>query len=62
VHRAAGVFDDQEREQLLADRPTEERSRPSWSVVWALPRDRTTSLPGLCRRLRLRRRRCRCLR
>jgi hypothetical protein len=22
---------------LLADRPTEERARPSWSVVWALP-------------------------
>jgi hypothetical protein len=38
VHRSAGVFDDQEREALLADRPTEERSRPSWSVVWALPR------------------------
>ena len=47
IHRAAGVFDDQERETLLADRPTEERSRPSWSVVWALPRDRTTALPGV---------------
>ncbi|MGY4772413.1 sacsin N-terminal ATP-binding-like domain-containing protein [Kribbella sp. CWNU-51] len=38
IHRADGVFDDREREALLADRPTEERSRPSWSVVWALPR------------------------
>ncbi|MEU4291387.1 hypothetical protein AB0E63_24430 [Kribbella sp. NPDC026596] len=47
VHRAAGVFDEQERERLLADRPTEERTRPSWSVVWAIPRDHTTELPGV---------------
>ncbi|MEV5965489.1 hypothetical protein AB0L70_27215 [Kribbella sp. NPDC051952] len=47
IHRAAGTFDAEEREQLLADRPTEERSRPSWSVVWALPRDLTTQLPGV---------------
>ncbi|MEV4262929.1 hypothetical protein [Kribbella sp. NPDC049584] len=39
IHRAGGVFDTAEREQLLADRPTEERSRPNWSVVWALPRN-----------------------
>ncbi|TDW21668.1 hypothetical protein [Kribbella kalugense] len=38
IQRASGVFDAAEREQLLADRPTEERSRPNWSVVWALPR------------------------
>lgn len=38
IHRAAGVFDDLERETLLADRPVEERSRPNWSVLWALPR------------------------
>ncbi|WP_432876177.1 sacsin N-terminal ATP-binding-like domain-containing protein [Kribbella sp. CA-245084] len=38
IHRTGGVFDTAEREQLLADRPTEERSRPSWSVTWALPR------------------------
>jgi hypothetical protein len=47
VHRASGVFDDHEREQLLADRPTEERGRPSWSVVWALPRDPITALPAV---------------
>lgn len=47
IHRAAGTFDADEREQLLADRPTEERSRPSWSVVWALPRDHATPLPGV---------------
>ncbi|GAA1125169.1 hypothetical protein GCM10009630_23810 [Kribbella jejuensis] len=42
VHRTGGVFTPAEREQLLADRPTEERTRPAWSVVWALPRiDRT---------------------
>ncbi|MFD3401043.1 sacsin N-terminal ATP-binding-like domain-containing protein [Kribbella sp. NPDC058693] len=38
IHRAAGTFTTAERDQLLADRPTEERSRPNWSVVWALPR------------------------
>ncbi|WUJ70642.1 hypothetical protein OG809_36770 [Kribbella soli] len=37
IHRTTGTFDAAEREQLLADRPTEERSRPTWSVVWALP-------------------------
>ncbi|MDX2969496.1 hypothetical protein [Kribbella solani] len=38
IHRSAGVLDAAEREELLADRPTEERARPTWSVVWALPR------------------------
>ncbi|WP_327635647.1 hypothetical protein OHB24_37395 [Kribbella sp. NBC_00482] len=38
IHRAAGTFTTAEREHLLADRPTEERTRPTWSVVWALPR------------------------
>ncbi|MEU4605803.1 hypothetical protein AB0F43_22695 [Kribbella sp. NPDC023972] len=47
VHRVAGVFDDHEREQLLADRPTEERTRPQWSVLWALPRDEAVELPGV---------------
>ncbi|MFG1820195.1 sacsin N-terminal ATP-binding-like domain-containing protein [Kribbella sp. NPDC049174] len=47
VHRVAGVFDEQERQQLLADRPTEERSRPQWSVLWALPRDEAVALPGV---------------
>lgn len=30
---------------VLADRPTEERARPGWSVAWAVPRDRTASVP-----------------
>ncbi|MFI5694371.1 sacsin N-terminal ATP-binding-like domain-containing protein [Kribbella sp. NPDC051586] len=47
IHRAGGVFDTAEREQLLADRPSEERTRPTWSVVWALPRNPTTDVPGV---------------
>ena len=43
IHRTAGTLDP----ALLADRPTEERSRPSWSVVWALPRGPLTELPGV---------------
>ncbi|MET9312253.1 hypothetical protein ABZX12_10525 [Kribbella sp. NPDC003505] len=43
VHRTAGTLDP----ALLADRPTEERSRPNWSVVWALPREPLTELPGI---------------
>ncbi|MEU0090786.1 hypothetical protein [Kribbella sp. NPDC006257] len=39
VVRAGGTFDENDRERLLADRPTEERWRPHWSVLWALPRD-----------------------
>lgn len=39
VHRAGGTFTAREREELLADRPTEERSRPYWSVLWALPKE-----------------------
>ncbi|MFG1622271.1 sacsin N-terminal ATP-binding-like domain-containing protein [Kribbella sp. NPDC049227] len=46
VGRAAGVFDDRERQELLADRPIEERARPTWSVLWALPRDQV-ELPGV---------------
>ncbi|TCC08110.1 sacsin N-terminal ATP-binding-like domain-containing protein [Kribbella soli] len=45
IHRAAGTFTTVEREHLLADRPTEERTRPTWSVVWALPRSPLTELP-----------------
>lgn len=47
VHRAGGVFGESERDQLFADRPTEERSRPQWSVVWALPRDVAAEVPGV---------------
>ncbi|WP_328325037.1 hypothetical protein OHA70_34805 [Kribbella sp. NBC_00382] len=38
VQRASGVLDENDRERLLADRPTEERTRPHWSILWALPR------------------------
>ena len=41
VLRRTGGFDP----ALLADRPTEERRRTSWSVTWALPDD-ARSLPG----------------
>lgn len=45
VHRTGGAFPVAERESLLADRPTEERARPFWSVLWALPRDPEVELP-----------------
>lgn len=45
VQRASGVLDESDRERLLADRPTEERSRPYWSILWALPR--IDELPGV---------------
>ncbi|GAB3954810.1 hypothetical protein GCM10029976_097920 [Kribbella albertanoniae] len=47
IHRTAGTFDAEERERLLADRPIEERSRPYYSVLWALPRDPGTVLPNV---------------
>lgn len=47
VQRAAGTFDSNQREQLLADRPTEERARPYWSIVWALPRDPDQQVPAI---------------
>lgn len=37
VCRADGEFGPGERARLLADRPTEERTRPYWSVLWAVP-------------------------
>jgi len=45
VVRAGGTFDENDRERLLADRPTEERWRPHWSVLWALPRDPLAAVP-----------------
>ncbi len=30
---------------VLADRPTEERSRPGWSLTWAVPREVSTPVP-----------------
>ncbi|WP_193432155.1 sacsin N-terminal ATP-binding-like domain-containing protein [Kribbella sp. ALI-6-A] len=45
VRRAAGVLDENARERLLADRPVEERSRPYWSVLWALPRSADAAVP-----------------
>ena len=51
IHRTAGVFDDQERENSSPTAPYEERSRPNWSVLWALPRHEvggeTAGLPGV---------------
>ncbi|MGW1342430.1 sacsin N-terminal ATP-binding-like domain-containing protein [Kribbella sp. NPDC002412] len=47
IHRVAGIFTEPEREQLLADRPTEERTRPRWSILWALPADEAVELPGV---------------
>jgi hypothetical protein len=47
VQRAAGTFDGTDRERLLADRPTEERARPYWSVLWAIPRDSETAVPDI---------------
>ncbi|MEV6415319.1 hypothetical protein [Kribbella sp. NPDC051718] len=46
VQRASGVLDESDRERLLADRPTEERSRPYWSILWALPRSAAAESPG----------------
>lgn len=37
-YRCAGTWIREERARLLADRPTEERDRPFWSVLWALPK------------------------
>ncbi len=39
--RAGGTWTGAERGMLLADRPTEERDRPYWSVLWAVRRDAT---------------------
>lgn len=47
VQRAGGSFDENDRERLLADRPTEERWRPRWSVLWALPRDPLGEVPSV---------------
>lgn len=33
--------------ELLADRPTEERSRTGWNITWALPRDPATTVPAV---------------
>lgn len=30
---------------VMADRPTEERARPGWSLAWAVPRDGATPVP-----------------
>ena len=48
AHRAGGTWTPDERATLLADRPTEERYRPFWSVLWALPRtDSGSRVPGV---------------
>lgn len=43
VLRRAGKHDP----AALADRPTEERHRPGWSLTWALPAAGTAALPGV---------------
>ncbi|HZI97895.1 MAG TPA: hypothetical protein VFD41_10275 [Actinomycetales bacterium] len=43
VRRAAGAHTDAD----LADRPTEERRRPAWSVTWAVPRREGADVPGV---------------
>ncbi len=45
VRRRDGIFAAAEVAQLFADRPTEERARPAWSVLWALPRDPQADVP-----------------
>lgn len=43
VLRCAGEHDP----AALADRPTEERHRPGWSLTWALPATGAAALPGV---------------
>ncbi|MEV7007377.1 hypothetical protein [Streptosporangium sp. NPDC051022] len=45
VVSASGRFTPEEVTELFADRPTEERGRPYWSVRWAVPVDEAAS-PG----------------
>lgn len=44
-YRCGGTWTAEERARLLADRPTEERDRPFWSVLWALPKVSTDAEP-----------------
>ncbi|HEX8496801.1 MAG TPA: hypothetical protein VF661_06365, partial [Actinomycetales bacterium] len=46
VLRRSGTFTDAEQAELLADRPTEERRRRGWQVLWALPRDAGVDVPA----------------
>ncbi|GAB3405939.1 sacsin N-terminal ATP-binding-like domain-containing protein [Flindersiella endophytica] len=46
VHRAAGIWTDAERGRLLADRPTEERARLGWSMLWAAPLESGAAMPA----------------
>ncbi len=47
VHRRSGVWTAQEAQDLLADRPTEERRRRGWQVLWAIPRSPGTPVPAV---------------
>src|SRR5690606_21618737 len=47
TRRAGGRWAPDERTALLGDRPTEERNRPSWSVIWSIPRSPDVSPPGV---------------
>src|SRR5690606_25134474 len=46
VRGAKGRWTPAERDTLLADRPTEERARATWSVLWAIPRSREVTVHG----------------
>jgi hypothetical protein len=45
--RSGGTWTPAETLALLADRPTEERDRPYWSILWALPRDHDSGEIGM---------------
>lgn len=47
TRRVDGTWNRAERESLLADRPTEERDRPSYSVIWAVPRSAEVEVPAV---------------
>jgi hypothetical protein len=47
VLERCGRWTPDERERLLADRPTEERRQTGWRVLWALPRDAVEDRPSV---------------
>lgn len=46
VVRRSGQWSEEDRAQLLADRPTEERRQHGWQVLWALPRNSSVPVPA----------------
>ncbi|MEV4321886.1 hypothetical protein AB0J37_06645 [Microbispora rosea] len=47
----SGTFGPEQVAELFADRPTEERARPSWEVRWAVPGDRRGDVRGVVHRV-----------